>query len=50
MNSTDAETKSHMWLSEGDTEERIIDGEAEYSVLEGTVMKELQTYCTLISV
>lgn len=51
MNSTDAETNSHMRLAEeinlGKVEERIIDREAEYSVLKGTVTKELQTYCTL---
>lgn len=51
MNSTGAEINSHMRLSEGnnlgEVEERIIDREAEYSLLKGIVMKELQSYCTL---
>lgn len=40
-----------MRLSEGnnsgEVEEGIIDKEAEYSLLKGTVAKELETYCTL---
>lgn len=50
MNSTEAETNSHMRLSDGnnlgEVEQRIIDRKAEYSVLKGIVMKELDLLYT----